>query len=204
MIGLIAKFFRQRLSFGFYALIPNGDFTSLRAPYVDEREQYFSNSLHPELYADRLKAISLAAGAGGRAQRQAVDRRRSDHRAPRGRGSSGSTSPTQGRTPGSTPHPGLQGERVDLAPLRLLVSSDGAAEVDGDDPHAAEGAARRDVHGSCSRPASRRRRGSRSARLRAVAVRHRCGLRRGQVVEGDAHRRGKRRVRALVELHRPA
>ncbi|HEX4335752.1 MAG TPA: hypothetical protein VH062_07540 [Polyangiaceae bacterium] len=64
MIGLIAKFFRQRLSFGFYALIPNGDFTSLRAPYVDEREQYFSNSLHPELYADRLKAISLAAGAG--------------------------------------------------------------------------------------------------------------------------------------------
>jgi hypothetical protein len=64
MIGLIAKFFRQRLSFGFYALVPNGDFTALRAPYVDEREQFFSNSLHPELYADRLKAISLAAGAG--------------------------------------------------------------------------------------------------------------------------------------------
>jgi len=64
MIGLIAKFFRKQLSFGFYALIPNGNFTLLRAPYVDEREQYFSNSLHPELYSDRLTAISLAPGIG--------------------------------------------------------------------------------------------------------------------------------------------
>jgi hypothetical protein len=64
MIGLIAKFFKQRFAFGFYAMVPNGNFTVLRAPYVDEREQYFSNSLHPELYADRLTAISLAAGAG--------------------------------------------------------------------------------------------------------------------------------------------
>jgi hypothetical protein len=47
-VGLIAKLFEQRLSLGFYALIPNGDFTALRAPYVDEREQFFSNSLtHP-------------------------------------------------------------------------------------------------------------------------------------------------------------
>ena len=61
MIGLIAKFFKQRFAFGFYALVPNGNFTVLQAPYVDEREQYFSNSLHPELYADRLTAISLAA-----------------------------------------------------------------------------------------------------------------------------------------------
>ena len=51
-------------SLGFYALVPNGDFTTLRAPYVDEREQYFSNSLHPELYSDRLTAVSLALGAG--------------------------------------------------------------------------------------------------------------------------------------------
>ncbi len=64
MVGLIAKLFQQRVSFGFYALVPNGNFTALRAPYVDEREQFFSNSLHPELYSDRLTAISLAAGAG--------------------------------------------------------------------------------------------------------------------------------------------
>lgn len=64
MVGLIAKFFHRRMSFGFHALVPNGDFTALRAPYVDEREQFFSNSLHPELYSDRLTAISLAAGAG--------------------------------------------------------------------------------------------------------------------------------------------
>ncbi len=64
MVGLIAKLFEQRVSFGFYALVPNGNFTTLQAPYVDEREQFFSNSLHPELYADRMTALSLAAGAG--------------------------------------------------------------------------------------------------------------------------------------------
>src|SRR5690606_19311498 len=34
--------------------------------FVDEREQYFSNSLHPELYSDRLTSISLAFAAGVR------------------------------------------------------------------------------------------------------------------------------------------
>ena len=63
MVGLVAKLFQKRLSLGFYALVPNGDFTTLRAPYVDEREQYFTNSLHPELYSDRLTAISLGLGA---------------------------------------------------------------------------------------------------------------------------------------------
>ncbi|HEX4478123.1 MAG TPA: hypothetical protein VH142_23725 [Polyangiaceae bacterium] len=64
MVGLVAKLLSKRLSLGFYALVPNGDFTTLRAPYVDEREQYFTNSLHPELYSDRLTAISIALGAG--------------------------------------------------------------------------------------------------------------------------------------------
>jgi long-chain fatty acid transport protein len=63
MVGLVSKLFQKRLSLGFFALVPNGDFTTLRAPYVDEREQYFTNSLHPELYSDRLTAISLALGA---------------------------------------------------------------------------------------------------------------------------------------------
>ncbi len=63
-VGLIAKLFRQRVALGFYALVPNGNFSKLDAPYADEREQYFSNSLHPELYADRMTAVSIAAGAG--------------------------------------------------------------------------------------------------------------------------------------------
>ncbi len=65
-IGFVAKLFRDRLAFGFYGMIPNGDFTSLGAFYPDEREQYFSNSLHPELYADRLTSVSIAFGAGYR------------------------------------------------------------------------------------------------------------------------------------------
>jgi hypothetical protein len=63
-VGFVAKLFEDRLAFGFYGIIPNGDFTSLGAFYPDEREQYFSNSLHPELYADRLTSLSMAFGAG--------------------------------------------------------------------------------------------------------------------------------------------
>lgn len=63
-VGFVAKLFRDRLALGFYGMIPNGDFTSLGAFYPDEREQYFSNSLHPELYADRLTSLSFAFGAG--------------------------------------------------------------------------------------------------------------------------------------------
>src|SRR6185437_441880 len=39
-------------------------FTGADAFYSDEREQYFSNSLHPELYGDRMVATSIAFGAG--------------------------------------------------------------------------------------------------------------------------------------------
>jgi hypothetical protein len=38
--------------------------TTAQAFYVDEREALFSNSLHPELYGDRLTAVSLVAGLG--------------------------------------------------------------------------------------------------------------------------------------------
>jgi hypothetical protein len=64
MVGLVVKLFRERLSLGVYGLIPNGEFTGASAFYPDEREQFFSNSLHPELYGDRLTAVSFAFGAG--------------------------------------------------------------------------------------------------------------------------------------------
>jgi hypothetical protein len=66
LVGFVAKLFRDRAAVGFHGLIPNGDFTTMRAFYNDEREQYFSNSLHPELYSDRMTAVSIAFGAGVR------------------------------------------------------------------------------------------------------------------------------------------
>jgi hypothetical protein len=61
--GFVAKMFDDRLALGFYGIIPDGNFANLTAFYDDEREEYFTNSLHPELYADRLTSISIAGGA---------------------------------------------------------------------------------------------------------------------------------------------
>ena len=58
--GMVVKLFQERLALGVHGLVPNGEFTKIRAFYPDEREQYFSNSLHPELYSDRLTPVSLA------------------------------------------------------------------------------------------------------------------------------------------------
>src|SRR5262245_46735453 len=66
VLGFVVKALDGRLGAGFYGLIPYGGFTGAAAFYPDEREQYFSNSLHPELYADRLTAASLALGLGAR------------------------------------------------------------------------------------------------------------------------------------------
>jgi hypothetical protein len=66
VIGLVSPIFGKRLVLGFYAMVPLSEFTTARAFYNDEREQFFSNSLHAELYDDRLTATSLAFGAGSR------------------------------------------------------------------------------------------------------------------------------------------
>jgi long-chain fatty acid transport protein len=63
-VGLVVRLFGDHITLGFHALIPNGEFTQMRAFFNDEREQYFSNSLHPELYADRMLALSMALGLG--------------------------------------------------------------------------------------------------------------------------------------------
>jgi long-chain fatty acid transport protein len=65
-VGLVQPAFGGRVGLGIYALLPYRQFTGAAAFYSDEREQYFSNSLHPELYADRLDGASLAFGLGGR------------------------------------------------------------------------------------------------------------------------------------------
>jgi hypothetical protein len=63
-VGIVVKLLDNRLGLGFYGIIPDGKFTNLDAFYPDEREQFLSNSLHPELYGDRLTALSLGFGAG--------------------------------------------------------------------------------------------------------------------------------------------
>lgn len=63
-VGLVAPIFEKRVVLGLFAMIPLGEFTTAKAFYNDEREQYFSNSVHPELYGDRLTATSLAFGGG--------------------------------------------------------------------------------------------------------------------------------------------
>ena len=73
MLGFVAKLLDDRLALGFYGIVPDGNFTNLNAFYPDEREQYFSNSLHPELYGDRLTPVSIAFGAGLEGDQRPLD-----------------------------------------------------------------------------------------------------------------------------------
>jgi long-chain fatty acid transport protein len=65
-LGLVKNVVRDRFTVGLYALLPIGHFTTASGFYADEREALFSNSLHPELYGDRMTAISIVAGASFR------------------------------------------------------------------------------------------------------------------------------------------
>jgi hypothetical protein len=64
LVGLVEPLFQGRLVLGLYAMVPYSEFTGAASFYSDEREQYFTNSLHPELYSDRMTATSLAFGGG--------------------------------------------------------------------------------------------------------------------------------------------
>lgn len=64
IIGYVTKLFDGHLAVGIYTMIPYGQYTGAQSFFADEREQYFTNSLHSELYSDRLIATSLAFGLG--------------------------------------------------------------------------------------------------------------------------------------------
>lgn len=64
IVGLVTPIVPKRLVLGIHAMVPLGKFTTAGSFYNDEREQFFSNSLHPELYSDRLTATSIAFGVG--------------------------------------------------------------------------------------------------------------------------------------------
>jgi long-chain fatty acid transport protein len=68
-IGLVKQLVRDRLTLGAIALMPTSGLVAVRAHFSDEREQYFSNSLRPELYGERLGVASLAFGLGLRVTR---------------------------------------------------------------------------------------------------------------------------------------
>jgi len=58
--GLVTWLFREHLTLGYHGLIPNAGFTQLSGFCVDEREPFFSNTLHAELYSDRLFSLAMA------------------------------------------------------------------------------------------------------------------------------------------------
>jgi long-chain fatty acid transport protein len=65
-VGLVLNLFEERFALGVYGLVPLSNFLTMKSYYVDEREQYMTNSLHPEMYGDRLTALSFAFAAGVR------------------------------------------------------------------------------------------------------------------------------------------
>lgn len=62
-LGLAKAVVPERLTLGVYAMLPISSFTTAQPFFPDEREAVFSDSLHPELYGDRLTAVSIVAGA---------------------------------------------------------------------------------------------------------------------------------------------
>lgn len=63
-IGLVAPLVGRKLVFGFFARLPVAQFQSMESFFPDEREQYFSNNLHPALRGDRLRLGSFALAFG--------------------------------------------------------------------------------------------------------------------------------------------
>ena len=63
-IGLVRPLAGKSLVFGFYAFLPVRAFLNQNGFYADEREQYFSNQLHPELLGDRLDVSSITFALG--------------------------------------------------------------------------------------------------------------------------------------------
>lgn len=65
-LGMVAPIVGDSFVFGLHTLLPMGDFMTTHSFYADEREQFFTNSLHAELYSDRLTAMSVALGFGSK------------------------------------------------------------------------------------------------------------------------------------------
>jgi hypothetical protein len=65
-VGMSKRLIEDKLVFGLLLVVPTSQLQGQRAFFNDEREQYFTNSLHFELYEDRLEMITFAFAVGGR------------------------------------------------------------------------------------------------------------------------------------------
>ncbi len=65
-IGMVRPLAGKALVFGFHALLPVRAFLDQKGFFADEREQYFSNQLHFELFGDRLDVSSVSFALGSR------------------------------------------------------------------------------------------------------------------------------------------
>lgn len=63
-MGLVTPLVEDRWTVGVLATVPADQFADQRPHYVDEREQYFTNSLHFERMGDRFVGPSIALGSG--------------------------------------------------------------------------------------------------------------------------------------------
>jgi long-chain fatty acid transport protein len=66
VLGGLKHLIKNRFTVGAFVMLPLGNLTTANTFYNDEREQLFSNSLHPELYGDRLTSLSIAVAASFR------------------------------------------------------------------------------------------------------------------------------------------
>ncbi len=64
--GTVKRFLAARLAVAFHALLPVTEVQAQRPFFVDEREQYFSNSLQPELLGDRTEGGAFVLALAGR------------------------------------------------------------------------------------------------------------------------------------------
>lgn len=66
-LGTVLRFWEDRIGLGVFVALPAGQFQGQRPFFSDEREQYFTNSLHFELLGDRTEANAFVVGLGIRA-----------------------------------------------------------------------------------------------------------------------------------------
>ncbi len=65
-VGMSKHLIEDKLVFGLLLVVPTSKLQGQQAFYNDEREQYFTNSLHFELLEDRLDLITFAFALGSR------------------------------------------------------------------------------------------------------------------------------------------
>jgi long-subunit fatty acid transport protein len=70
ILGGLKHLIKNRFTVGAYLMLPLANLTTANAFFNDEREAIFSNSLHPELYGDRLTAMSIVIGGSFRLLKQ--------------------------------------------------------------------------------------------------------------------------------------